>query len=43
MERPSEEYDCLINQMVVLVFDQVFGSKNPELVDIKSVSEEVKK
>lgn len=43
LERPSEEYDCLINQIVVLVFDQVFGSKNPELVDIKSVSEEVKK
>lgn len=32
--RPSAEYDDLIGKIVTLTFDQVYGSKNPELVDI---------
>lgn len=32
--RPSSEYDALLGKVVNLTFDQVYGSKNPELVDI---------
>lgn len=32
--RPSSEYDALLGKLVNLTFDQVYGSKNPELVDI---------
>ena len=32
--RPSSEYDALLGKVVNLTFDQVYGSRNPELVDI---------
>lgn len=34
LERPSSEYDSLVGKSVNLIFDTVFGSKNPELVNI---------
>lgn len=32
--RPTHEYDSLLGKVVNLTFEQVYGSKNPELVDI---------
>ena len=34
LERPSSDYDTLLGKVVNLTFDTVYGSKNPELVDI---------